>query len=418
MKNKREIITLYPHQKEVLEETKNYNKVAYYLDMGLGKTFLGSEKMKELNTNHNLVICQKSKISDWYEHFKTYYDYNIIVYNKPVEIPNNSVVIINYDLVWRRPELVELENFTLMLDESSMVKNDRAKRTKFILKKLKPKNVILLSGTPTGGKYEELWSQCRLLGWNISKTTYWNHYIKTITQDIGGFPLKIVVGYKNVDRLKRKLRDHGAIFMKTEEVFDLPEQIHNEVKIKNTKEYTKFKKDRIIKIEDQELVGDTTLTKMLYERQLAGQYNKHKLLALEDLLESTEDRVVIFYNFNEEYRQIKELCKKLNKPVSTINGSIKDLKDFKDKSNTITLVQYQAGAMGHNLQLANKQIYYTLPLSSELFEQSKKRIHRIGQDRSCFYWYLIIEKSIEEKIFETLKLRKDFTDKLFEEGEC
>ncbi|MGN9164935.1 SNF2-related protein [Tissierellaceae bacterium HCP3S3_D8] len=409
-------MTLYSHQKKVLEETKNYNKVAYYLDMGLGKTFVGSEKMKELNTNHNLVICQKSKISDWYEHFKTYYDYNIIVYNKPVEIPNNSVVIINYDLVWRRPELMELEDFTLMLDESSMAKNEKAKRTKFIMK-MKAKNVILLSGTPTGGKYEELWSQCRLLGWNINKTTYWDHYIKTITQDIGGFPLKIVVGYKNVDRLKKKLRHHGAIFMKTEEVFDLPEQIHNEVKIKNTKEYTKFKKDRIIKIEDQELVGDTTLTKMLYERQLCGQYNKNKLSALEDLLESTEDRVVIFYNFNEEYRQIKELCKKLNKPVSTINGSIKDLKDFKDKSNTITLVQYQAGAMGHNLQLANKQIYYTLPLSSELFEQSKKRIHRIGQDRSCFYWYLIIEKSIEEKIFETLKLRKDFTDKLFEEGE-
>ena len=301
-----------------------------------------------------------------------------------------------------------------MLDESSMVKNDRAKRTKFIMK-MKPKNVILLSGTPTGGKYEELWTQCRLLGWNISKATYWNHYIRTVTHDIGGFPLKIVTGYKNVDRLKRKLREHGAVFMKTEEVFDLPEQIHNEVKIKNTPEYKRFRKHRIVKIDDRELVGDTTLTKMLYERQLCGQYNKHKLEALKDLLESTEDRVVIFYNFNEEYEQIKDLCEKLKKPISTINGSIKDLKDFKDKSNTITLVQYQAGAMGHNLQLSNRIIYYTLPLSSELFEQSKKRIHRIGQNRTCFYYYLIVEKSIEGKIYDTLKLRKDFTDKLFEE---
>lgn len=409
-------LNLYPHQKEVLEETKNHNRVAYYLDMGLGKTFVGSEKMKELNTNKNLVICQKTKIQDWYEHFETYYpNYNIIIYNKPVPIPDNSVIIINYDLFWRRPELMNLEDFTLILDESSMIKNDKAKRTKFILKKLKPKNVILLSGTPTGGKYEELWSQCRLLGWNISKTAYWNHYIKTVTQDIGGFPLKIVVGYKNVDRLKRKLREHGAVFMKTEEVFDLPEQIHNTVSVPNTSAYKIFKKHRIVKINDKELVGDTTLTKMLYERQLCGQYNKNKLSALEDLLESTEDRVVIFYNFNEEYRQIKELCEKLKKPISTINGSIKDLKDFKDKPNAITLVQYQAGAMGHNLQLANKIIYFTLPLSSELFEQSKKRIHRIGQDRSCFYYYMIVEKSIEGKIFETLKLRKDFTDKLFEE---
>lgn len=374
--------------------------------------------MKELNTNHNLIICQKSKIDDWAEHIQTYYpNYNIIIYNKPVPIPDNSVIIINYDLVWRRPELMNLEDFTLILDESSMVKNEKAKRTKFILKNLKPKNVILLSGTPTGGKYEELWTQCRLLGWNINKTTYWNHYIITVTQDIGGFPIKIVVGYKNVERLKRKLREHGAIFMKTDEVFDLPEQIHNTVRVKNTPEYRKFRKDRIIKINDKELVGDTTLTKMLYERQLCGQYNKHKLQALEDLLVSTEDRVVIFYNFNEEYKLIKQLCEKLNKPVSAINGSIKDLENYKNKSNTVTLVQYQAGAMGHNLQLANKIIYFTLPLSSELFEQSKKRIHRIGQSRTCFYYYLIVEKSIEGKIFDTLKLRKDFTNKLFEEDE-
>ena len=374
--------------------------------------------MKELNANHNLIICQKSKIDDWVEHMKTYYpNYNIIVYNKPVPIPDNSVIIINYDLVWRRPELAELEDFTLILDESSMIKNDKAKRTKFILKNLKPKNVILLSGTPTGGKYEELWTQCKLIGWNISKTTYWDHYIKTKQIDVGGFPIKIVVGYKNVERLKRKLREHGAVFMKTEEVFDLPEQIHNTVRVKNTPEYKRFRKHRIVKIDDTELVGDTTLTKMLYERQLCGQYNKHKLEALKDLLESTEDRVVIFYNFNEEFKQINDLCKKLNKPVSVISGPLKDLENYKNKSNAIALVQYQAGAHGLNLQKSNKIIYYTLPLSSELFEQSKKRIHRIGQDRTCFYYHLIVDGSIEGKIFETLKLRKDFTDKLFEEGE-
>lgn len=48
--------------------------------MGLGKTFVGSEKLKELNANYNLVICQKSKLQDWHEHFKTFYnDYWIYV---------------------------------------------------------------------------------------------------------------------------------------------------------------------------------------------------------------------------------------------------------------------------------------------------------------------------------------------------
>lgn len=410
------MINLYPHQERALKETKDFNRVGYFLDMGLGKTFVGSEKLKELNTNTNLVICQKSKLDDWKEHFKTYYpEYNTFIYNKTRDIPDKSVVIINYDLVWRRPELAELKNFTLMLDESSCIKNPTSKRTKFITKQLKPANVILLSGTPCGGKYEELHTQCKLLGWKISKKLYWQQYIKFINMDVGGFKIPKVTGYKNVERLKQKLHDHGAIFMKTDEVFDLPEQVEIPVTVDNTKEYKKFNKDRVITINDMELVGDTSLTKMLYLRQLASQYNKNKLAAVKDLLESTEDRVIIFYNFTEEMKQIKELCEKLKKPVSVVNGSTKDLENFKSKDNSITLVQYQAGAMGLNLQLSNKIIYYSLPLASELFEQSKKRTHRIGQTRTCMYWYLITKGSIEEQIFEVLKQRKDFTDKLFEE---
>ena len=69
-------------------------------------------------------------------------------------------------------------------------------------------------------------------------------------------------------------------------------------KVKNTADYKKFKKDRILIKGDLELIGDTTLTKMLYLRQLASMYNKNKLERLRELLEATEDRVIIFYNFN------------------------------------------------------------------------------------------------------------------------
>lgn len=408
-------IKLYPHQERALKETKEFNRVGYFLDMGLGKTFVGSEKLKELHANTNLVICQKSKLDDWKEHFEKYYsEYNTFIYSKTREIPPKSVIIINYDLVWRRPELMGLENFTLMLDESSCIKNPTSKRTKFILR-LKAENVILLSGTPCGGKYEEFHTQCKLLGWNISKKLYWQQYIKFINMDIGGFKIPKVIGYKNVDRLKKKLHDHGSIFMKTEEVFDLPDQVEILITVDSTKEYKKFKKDRLITIESIELVGDTSLTKMLYLRQLASQYNSNKLSALKDLLESTNDRLIIFYNFTEEMKQMKELCERLDKPISIVNGQTKGLENYKSKDNTVVLVQYQAGAMGLNLQKSNKIIYYSLPLASELFEQSKKRTHRIGQTRTCMYWYLITKCSIEEQIFETLKERRDYTNKLFEE---
>lgn len=410
-------VILLEHQEEALKLTELHNRVAYYYDMGLGKTFIGSEKLKELNANHNLIICQKSKIQDWYEHFKTYYSqYNTIIYSKSRVIPNNSIVIINYDLVWRRPELLELKDFTLMLDESSYIKNETSKRTKFILK-LKPTNVILLSGTPCSGKYEELYSQCQLLGWKISKKAFWSTYIKTRSMEVNGFKIPIVIGYKNVERLKEKLREYGAVFKKTEDVLTLPDQIDNIVKVSSTKEYRKFKKDRLVTINGVELVGDTTLTKMLYQRQLASMYNKNKYEVLQDLLSSTEDRVLIFYNFTQELDEIKSICKKLDKPVSVVNGKTKNLKNYESKDNSITLLQYQAGAMGLNLQLSNKIIYFSLPLSSELFEQSKKRTHRMGQKRTCMYYYLITEGTIEERIFDVLGQRKDFTNKLFEEME-
>lgn len=411
-------VKLLPHQEKSIAATKDFNRCAYYLDMGLGKTFVGSEKLKALNTNINLIICQKSKLQDWYEHFKTFYsEYNTIIYSKPIKsIPDRTIIIINYDLVWRRPELLELSEFTLMLDESSCIKNTTSNRTKFILK-LKPSNVILLSGTPTGGKYEELYSQCKLLGWKISKKAFWETYIVTRKMEINGFSVPIVIGYKNVDRLKSKLREYGAIFMKTEDVIDLPEQIDNVIRVESTKEYKKFVKNRVIEIEGKELVGDMSLTKMLYQRQLASQYNTNKTTILRDLLESTSNRVIIFYNFTDELEKIEEMCIRMERPVSVVNGKRKDLVCYEKDNDSVTLIQYQAGAMGLNLQLSNKIIYFSLPLSSELFEQSKKRTHRIGQKNTCLYYYLITKGTIEEKIYEVLGQRRDFTNKLFEEGD-
>ena len=420
-------VKLFPHQSKALEELKPLNKVALYWDMGLGKTFGGSEKMMELGAKVNLVICQKSKIEDWVDHFdNNYYHhiFNLTVKNGVKEFFelideiknfNESVVgIINYELAFRRSELSQLKDFTLMLDESSLIQNEQAKRSKFILKKLQPANVILLSGTPTGGKYENLWSQLHLLGWEIGKTTYWNTYIDYHYEDMGGFPVKMIDGYKNVDRLKRKMREYGCHFLKTDEVMDLPEQIFTTVRVKPSKEYKKFRKDRVVEVDGTQLVGDNTLTAMLYERQLCGQYNKDKLEAFKDLVESTEDRLIVFYNVTAELDQLRLIANDVNRPHGTVNGQTKNLAPYEDCNNSITFIQYQAGAMGLNLQKANKIIYFTPPLSSELYEQSKKRIHRISQDRTCYYYNLTVTGSIEEKIYKTLAMRRDYTEALFE----
>lgn len=418
-------VILYPHQKRALDAVKDMNKIALYHDMGLGKTFTGAEKAIRLNAWLTVVVCQKSKVNDWYQHFVEHYDINVVdlttipaagIKSVIESITTPTVFIINYDLIWRRPELKKLHGFTLLLDESSLIQNENSKRSRFILK-MAAENVILLSGTPTNGKYENLWSQLHLLGWKIPKDLFLRQYVEFHYDDSSGFPRMVIDGYKNVERLKRKMREYGCQFLKTDEVVDLPDQMDQTIRVPVSKEYKKFKKSRIVTVENTELVGDCSLTKLLYERELCGQYCQDKLDAFQDLVESTSDRLVVFYNFNDELNRMWEMVDEMHRPVSIVNGSVKQLDHYELYDNSITFVQYQAGAYGLNLQKANKIIYYTPPLSSELFEQSRKRTHRINQTKTCWYYYLTCQGSVEERIYKTLAKRKDYTDKLFEEEE-
>lgn len=398
---------LHSHQVKALEQVNNYNKCAFYLDMGLGKTFVGSEKARLLRRSI-LLVCPKSLVDTWMNHFNEHYPYLTVsnyTRNKPLEVAD--VFVITYDLIWRRS--ITLKNYTLVLDESSYIQNETSKRTKAILK-LKPLNVILLSGTPTAGRYERLYSQIQLLGWDITKRDYWDRYIDFILMDMKvGFKIPKVIGYLNVDELKSKLADYGCVFMKSEDVLDLPEQLEINIPCDAPRELETFKKSSVVQIQGKTLIGDMALNKLLYTRQLCSIYCKDKLDKLKDLIESTEDRLIIFYNFVEEVKAIRTITKR---PISEVNGSTKDLSNYENHNDSITLIQYQSGSMGLNLQLANKIIYFSPTLSAEQYLQSKKRTHRLGQKRSCFYYHLICD--IEYDIYDTLDSREDYTLKLFE----
>jgi SNF2 family DNA or RNA helicase len=233
--------------------------------------------------------------------------------------------------------------------------------------------------------------------------------------DFGGFLQQVVTGYKNVDHLKKKLAEHGAVFLKTEEVLNLPEQIEQTIMLKRSPQYNQFMRDGYLDLKDgTEMFGDSTLTKMLYGRQLCGQYHQGKLDAFRDILNSTEDNLVVFYNYNGELDVLTKIALEEGRKPGAVNGHQKDTVEGRD----ILFVQYQAGAYGLNLQgFSNRIIYFTLPLgrgSCDLWEQSKKRIHRIGQDKTCFYYYLLVQNSIETKNLEHLKEGKDYTNILFE----
>ena len=112
------MINLFQHQQQALDETEGKNRVAYYLDMGLGKTFVGSEKALKLNSRVNLLVCQCSKVQDWNEHMTENYAMNHcwMIYDMTkknefdwfmkaameVDNPDRICGVINYELTFRR----------------------------------------------------------------------------------------------------------------------------------------------------------------------------------------------------------------------------------------------------------------------------------------------------------------------------
>ena len=87
------------------------------------------------------MICQKSKIDDWVEHFNTYYpDYSVFDLTKKIQavrfrelIETDKVYdydlqivgVINYDLAFRRPYIAHIRDFTLTFIQYQVGDNGR-----------------------------------------------------------------------------------------------------------------------------------------------------------------------------------------------------------------------------------------------------------------------------------------------------
>ena len=85
-----------------------------------------------------------------------------------------------------------------------------------------------------------------------------------------------------------------------------------------------------------------------------------------------------------------------------------------DESIRVITCQYQSGAQGIDLFAADTIIYYEPTLSSTILEQSRDRIHRMGQTQKCSYIHFITKNSVEENIYKALAKYEDFSERLFE----
>lgn len=433
---------LFDFQKKALESIKLYSHCLLALDMGLGKTIVALHWVLTKNPTNWLCLVPKNKINDWFLESKEilFEKYSIIKvgsskdfekWRESFENDKTYFIIMSFDVFTNLNKKTPYfwsfaNNWSLIFDESQALKMHNSKRTQAVLKLYEDlTNVILLSGDPISKKYENLYAQMILIN-SLSKTIKYEQFVDTYCHYfyLNNTRVKIIIGYKNLDNLLEKLHAN-SYFLKTQDAYDLPEKHFIDVKVKQSKEYLQMKINDGLELNDEIIIADNSFKKLSALRQICSGFiyndNKtHKLPnpkreALEELLEN-DNNFLIFYNFNAELETILEVCKKFNKNVYILNGKNDDRNTEYKESNSVFVTQYLSGSAGiDGLQkYFNYIIYYSPTLSGELYKQSIKRIHRIGQVNKCIYYRFVMEHSVENGIYRSLFKSEDYTLKIFE----
>lgn len=206
--------------------------------------------------------------------------------------------------------------------------------------------------------------------------------------------------YERAKSITSQLPDFNAFF-------------ENTIDVKDSEYYKKYIRDGGLILENGDILTAETAPKRMHTKlQLNSSHNKDKLNKFKTILEELEnERVVVFYKYRSCFNELNEICKKLKRPVSYINGDGKNLKNYEEKSNTVVLCQWQSGSTGQDLQLAKNSVCFSITDNAEFFDQHYARIKRIGQTEICTYTFLLTP--LEKKMYNVLKTGQDFSIELY-----
>jgi len=393
---------LYKFQRELLNKIKTSYIIAS--GTGTGKTIMAIHHyLRHNNGEPLLIIAPPQKIIEggWQRELEAVATY----YN--IEIPYD---IVSYGVLSKKWQLYK--KWFVVFDECHYVKNPTSQRGKAAIKLAKQStNFLLLSATPASNGWEDTIAYMIMFGFYKNKTHFLREHAIYEKKYFGPSPVNVIVGWKNQKKLKQ-LYQSISIKLSKDEALDLPPIVFENVYFKPSKEYKIIKKERVLTVNGEQILFDNSMGLQHGLRFYANQ--KDKLAYTQMLAESTEENIVIFYCYQKEKEQILQSLK--DKTIFEVSGKttkIPNKTEWPTLKNSVTLVQYQAGAAGIELQYANIVIFYTPTWSYQDYEQALGRCYRNGQTKKVTVYRYITKDSLEERVYAALADKKDFTEQLF-----
>lgn len=451
----------WEHQLRALDYMIIRDQAALYTDMGSGKTKVALDLINNRGFQKTLIVTTKKGCDVWEDEIKIHLyeeEYTVgnlthystrdkfAVFDKCLKSEKPIIFIINYESIWRDPvkfTFKDMELDCIICDESHRIKDPGTKCSKgltFLSKFVQHR--YLLTGTPSTGKPIDVYSQYRFLdssifGTNASKFRKEFENVDYIRTAYAGYRmLDKEQPYKNLDVLKEKM--YQCAFKCTADL-KLPETVDIvrtfTPSTKTCKLYKELTKNGVLIGEKGILDTKNALTKVLRLQQLLSGYmpvtdetfsenfienvDDSRIELLKELIEgiSPDDKIVIFARFIYDFNKIKDLCTELDIAYGEISGRQNDYKKWQKGEIRLLVVNFQSGSESISLVEARYCIYYTLFYSYAMYAQSRKRIHRPGQDKVVTYYHIVaqipkVSESIDESIMEALKNKKNVVDYL------
>lgn len=336
------------------------------------------------------------------------------------------------------------------LDEASLCKNPNAKRTKYILEvRSLAAYRRILTGSP-GDKPTDVWSQFEFLEsaalGHRSFYSFQRKYAIVRETDFGGKlrrPVKLEVGYRNLDDLRRRM-DEMSYRVRKEECLDLPPKIYTTRDVELTEDQVRIYREmqkNAIAILDQECAekgfvsAQSALTQIMalarivcgHVRNADGEEHDiptNRVDALAEVLQETSGKVIIWSRFR---RDIEKIVHRIGRDwderraAQYHGGNVQtrqaDVVRFLEDPECLFMVSnQQAGGYGNTWNVAHTTVYFSNDFYLERRLQSEDRNHRGGQTESVTYVDLVARGTIDEKHVESLRSKLDMASALTGDG--